>query len=352
MDIEARRPVGSASQGHRSESQQRAASRVRSNEPTVAGPSINTKAIVAGKLPMSRAGIKPSKRSEAPLEAQSSELKVFVDDFEYNFDEDDVIAPLSELPQDAASDINPDLNKGQDIADPSDVTRAFIAEALSQRGPEVNKENTPQSLQKQKRRFIDPQPNAVRITFDSQESTADPEQRPFRPSQASGKRRRESMFVNDDDSDEDAFQDDQRSVDANARRQRIARAASPPKRQRIAATQEPERSTQRVSTNPGAAGDKISHPSSSAPARSGRTANVTEVNNFAKAQTMRAKAKVTQTRTPWSSEETEALIEYIKDEGCSWSAIMKADEDRGILQGRDQVKLKDKARNIKMDFLK
>ncbi|RVX70528.1 hypothetical protein B0A52_05179 [Exophiala mesophila] len=63
----------------------------------------------------------------------------------------------------------------------------------------------------------------------------------------------------------------------------------------------------------------------------------------------------TQVRVPWSEQETERLIEMVGHLHTQWSTIMKRDqvhEDGPRLQNRNQVALKDKARNIKMDFLK
>jgi hypothetical protein len=55
-------------------------------------------------------------------------------------------------------------------------------------------------------------------------------------------------------------------------------------------------------------------------------------------------------RRPWSLEETELLIKLISKRGCTWSAILK-EGGSGFYDGRDQVALKDKARNIKVDLL-
>ena len=59
-----------------------------------------------------------------------------------------------------------------------------------------------------------------------------------------------------------------------------------------------------------------------------------------------------QTRKPWSAEATQRLIEYIEDDRyqTSWAKIEHARDP--LLQGRGQVALKDKARNIKFDYLK
>jgi hypothetical protein len=60
-----------------------------------------------------------------------------------------------------------------------------------------------------------------------------------------------------------------------------------------------------------------------------------------------------QERKRWTKEETTALIAYIEEIGTSWAMIQKTDQARGaILQGRDQVALKDKARNLKFEYMK
>ncbi|KAI9749922.1 MAG: hypothetical protein M1815_002115 [Lichina confinis] len=59
-----------------------------------------------------------------------------------------------------------------------------------------------------------------------------------------------------------------------------------------------------------------------------------------------------QTRKPWSAEATQRLIKYIEDDRyqTSWAKIEHAQDP--LLKGRGQVALKDKARNIKFDYLK
>lgn len=64
----------------------------------------------------------------------------------------------------------------------------------------------------------------------------------------------------------------------------------------------------------------------------------------------RAKKK-TQSRKAWTDLETEVLINLISDYGTSWKLLK--DKDVGnVLVDRDQTALKDKARNIKFDYLK
>ena len=82
-----------------------------------------------------------------------------------------------------------------------------------------------------------------------------------------------------------------------------------------------------------------------------------EVNAVARQRTALQPSKP-QTRTPWSADETERLVDLITMYGgprVSWSLLKNMDKDHadGALFGtRDQVALKDKARNIKFDYLK
>lgn len=64
----------------------------------------------------------------------------------------------------------------------------------------------------------------------------------------------------------------------------------------------------------------------------------------------RAKKK-TQTRKAWTDLETETLINLISEHGTSWKLLKDKDVGK-VLVDRDQTALKDKARNIKFDYLK
>jgi hypothetical protein len=62
--------------------------------------------------------------------------------------------------------------------------------------------------------------------------------------------------------------------------------------------------------------------------------------------------RVTQTRVKWTPEEENGFISLIDRFGCSWSDLLARGQDEGIFhETRNQVSLKDKARNMKVDFL-
>ena len=76
------------------------------------------------------------------------------------------------------------------------------------------------------------------------------------------------------------------------------------------------------------------------------------VNKSAK-QKMAAVTKPPQSRSTWTGVETDMLHYLITEHGTSWRLLKNEDRDQGhVLEARDQVALKDKARNMKMDYLK
>ena len=68
-------------------------------------------------------------------------------------------------------------------------------------------------------------------------------------------------------------------------------------------------------------------------------------------QQLQPSPRRTQQRTAWSREETKVLTRLIEVWGCSWTLI-KSHDTRNVLFRRDQVALKDKARNIYFNLLK
>ena len=63
--------------------------------------------------------------------------------------------------------------------------------------------------------------------------------------------------------------------------------------------------------------------------------------------------KAPQKRSAWTIAETDMLFYLITEHGTSWKLLKAEDSEQGhVLEARDQVALKDKARNMKMDYLK
>jgi hypothetical protein len=69
----------------------------------------------------------------------------------------------------------------------------------------------------------------------------------------------------------------------------------------------------------------------------------------AKIQTARGKISTAQTRTPWSEEDEQELVGLIEEHGCSWSQLMRKGQ---FERETNEVALKDKARNLKVAYLK
>jgi len=75
----------------------------------------------------------------------------------------------------------------------------------------------------------------------------------------------------------------------------------------------------------------------------------TQVRITARINTQRVKPATTQKRTPWSASDEDLLINLMADYGCSWSMIQQVGRfEREV----NQVALKDKARNLKVNYLK
>ena len=204
------------------------------------------------------------------------------------------------------------------------------------------------------RSFIDRQAGATRLSFsDSQAATA-----LSGPSGQSGKRK---GFSGDDDEDmelsqDQGFQTHDHEVDVVARRR-----AKPTQRKSRVGQSSVGRSSKRARVvAPTDAADQ--GPASPEPSSS--RGDIVPTSTYEAHRKANAQAKIissmrpnkaVQTRKPWSIDETETLLHLIMNHGTSWSALKDIDShsDLGeVLGSRDQVALKDKARNMKVDFLK
>ena len=226
---------------------------------------------------------------------------------------------------------------------PSMEDRKAMIELERKNAADANKENDPTLAIRpgQKRSLFDRHEDAEQLQFDSQPYT-----HTDTSSYSNGDVEQSSNV-----SENGGFEEDTRTPPPASRTSRQKRAAtrtepaSSPKRVRIlqpesSATRTPPRSILPWTT-----------PQSSSQIYQ-------KVNRYAKGLTGRtAAAKPAQTRRAWSQDETDCLIESIETCGTSWALIKQ--EDNGSngngpkrLTSRDQVALKDKARNMKFDYLK
>ncbi|KAL2440962.1 hypothetical protein ABEF95_009887 [Exophiala dermatitidis] len=154
--------------------------------------------------------------------------------------------------------------------------------------------------------------------------------------------------------------------------------APQPQRQPLAAQSRTQRSPRAVSNPPGfrelppsleAPPNPHRPPPSTAPVRPGPgmpysnqeppRSQIAQVNQAAKLTTRLAREVYNpldiQVRRPYTDAEVDRLMELVALYGPKWALILKRDRDHPdgpLLQNRTQVQLKDKARNIKLDFLK
>jgi hypothetical protein len=228
---------------------------------------------------------------------------------------------------------------------------------------EKNKENRPvierENIPQRKKRMIDLQPGAERVSWDSQGDDDTESQMP------AAKQRPQTTAVDafvddeeDEDEDEDAgFQHDDRSIDQSRRVQAAAsvataqQAAQRNQRQSRLTGIEEERNQAAAREQEEAIQSQIRQSSDNNEEEP--TATLDEVHQQAVELTriVTGAKRQTQTRVPWSLEESQALVRLIGVYGSHWSVI----HDRGkgeISERRDQVGLKDRARNIKVDYLK
>lgn len=237
---------------------------------------------------------------------------------------------------------------------------------------------------KWKGRIYDRQEGAHRVQWDSQSSSQSNQ------ANSNGKRKgkrplsslenEEDIVMNDggEEDEEGGFELDRRSHNLSQRRKekpRIAPASahagqshpSPPKRTRV------ERDNASTDTDAmDAAAQRQLHEevreqnarqrnreptlTSSQPPPSTSRSEHEQVNERARALVARHMSiNPPQERRAWSSEETSRLIFLIENHGKSYTRLKKEDEahkDGPLLTRRTQVNLKDKARNVKMDYLK
>ncbi|KAL8790351.1 MAG: hypothetical protein Q9213_000704 [Squamulea squamosa] len=217
-------------------------------------------------------------------------------------------------------------------------------------GPQLNLRKEAATKSKE---LVDAQSSLKRITSDSQEPKSSVTSNP--PQSSIQESRGEVGRSSSDVSEDEGFQKDNRQLPE-------------PKRHRVASRehsntgigQSPTRRAEIVQGGRGSAegGDLRNamqrHYAANDPPEPSQADMYRVANSSAKFR-VAIQPKKPQTRIPWSEEEIERLQELIEEHGLSWSLLKKRDRDHkngSVLQNRDQVSLKDKARNMKMDYLK
>lgn len=208
------------------------------------------------------------------------------------------------------------------------------------------------------RAFIDPQEEAERIEFDEATQERQSQQVASRRPGSVSRGKRPAPVEEDGDeyvSQDEGFQTDSRDIGNRSQRRPPAPVAprsngrpnqpSPPKRARIASQ------TTRI---PSSGASRGPSPGLESEEDDPDSTNHKQVKAIARRNVALAKMSIEpRRRKAWTRAEEAQLQSLIADYGTSWTELKKMDEaDGNLLADRDQVALKDKARNMKMAFLK
>lgn len=203
-------------------------------------------------------------------------------------------------------------------------------------------------MSEQASRFIDRQANAHRVSPISQ--SADPQSAERRHTELQSKKRR--RYESEDEESDGEFSNYNRPVDTA--RRRAEKPAQPNKRQRI---EEHDESAAQLLNGLQETTRRTSVPES--PEVAPRSTNTVPVSSS-------ARHTVTSTKAPvrWTPAEDKRLIRLIEEvglggpKGSGWCKIASQNEAQPVkegesrIAGRNQVQLKDRARNIKIRYLK
>ena len=249
-------------------------------------------------------------------------------------------------------------NKESHALDPSSHMRGIFEQSLPRRLDRTRKPL-----------LIDPQPGAVRVTFDSQELTQDA------LSKNHGKQNNHSGIEIEDQQEEmenptpdQGFQQDTRPIDVESRRtskplpKRLVDKTAIAKSNAQKRGRQTSKSQVARKRSKGQRSSQVENEENDVTRGNPEEENISQfppsqLDNYKKANSsakyMKAETpKRAQSRRAWTDLETEKLIALIEEYGISWAQLKDYDGDNGVLANRDQVALKDKARNMKLDYLK
>jgi hypothetical protein len=206
--------------------------------------------------------------------------------------------------------------------------------------------------ERQKRRFIDPQPNGVRISDDMLDS------QPATQQQTSGS---QEMEINpvltgdvEDPSDDEGFQEDHRTLPARRPRSQprpsvvpqrapvLAESTQPERRRR---TSEPDTPNKRQRQNPG----QLVVPYQ---ATADEDVNSYRIASTLTRQTQLSNYKPQRGRKPWTDDQVGSLLRLIRDHGISFAHLKRIDEAKdNALEDRTPEDIRFKAREMKVKYL-
>lgn len=223
-------------------------------------------------------------------------------------------------------------------------------------GNKENLGNRPVAQPALKRRLIDRQDNAERVEWNSQDSM---------DGQPAPKRARSEPEENEEESEDQGFEQDARQVPARKTAappaDRHASSQAAPTAQRRPPASRRSVSPQRERSNAAA---RRAQPRPASRARPRRVIEddedsddvapaptATQIGEMSRAAGVLARqaTRRVQVRVPWSEADEATLVAGIEEHGCSWSFIH---EKFHWEHRRDQVALKDKARNLKVLYLR
>ena len=316
----------------------------------------------------SRAGVAALKKRERlssgniPVTAQStqgqeaSHPSIEQPEVEYEA-EDPAHVFEEEVPGDAAR-----------VSEPPSSSYRHVLTLYKAAKADQNKENLPKEAeQPRKRSFIEPQANAERVEFD--EHGYEPPTEPQRPKKR-GRRTRNAAPIPEEEQDpqiedeEAGFEADLRSPGrADGRRIASGPAFRPANIQpNLEEAEEEEEEEEEApvarmaprapATQPKLVSSQVPHkPQHRPPPGIPSYDDISDIaKNYTSVFVAQQREAKPQSRRPWSSESTQRLIGYIGIHGTKWSEIAKLNDP--LLEGRDQVALKDKARNVKVEYRK
>ncbi|KAF2499960.1 hypothetical protein BU16DRAFT_613777 [Lophium mytilinum] len=239
---------------------------------------------------------------------------------------------------------------------------------------QIQKEN-------QKQRFIDPQANPERVTFDDDIEATQPTPRPSRKSKGKApirasttspgrpstvapraqKRTYAQTVQEDSDDDDDVFQQDTRQPDVSKRRKAGPTASRlrfeepievPPSHQPQRRFPENRSRSRSVPVRPASEDSDFENENEdAAPVSSNYRQVQQQVKRMAPAFPARQQQR--RARNPWTARAEDQLVQYIEEYGCQWAYIRRLDEaDTQMFLDRTDVDLKDKARNMKINYLR